>query len=207
VGALARRAEQIGIDRVVSLNEDALRVAQPAATTANATGNDELEKAIGRSKGVGPRGVMGDGHGPIDPNGQNIATVSTGPNTGPAVLASAAPTAERRKIPVIVEPPRDIWCRYPIQGAESVLARLAGTARYCYQLAINTRNPHQRGRIGLTLTVGPSGEVKGVSATNTGLDKGVEGCIVSAAGRLRFAADEQRGMTTVSGSFQLLPAE
>jgi hypothetical protein len=88
-------------------------------------------------------------------------------------------------------------------NAESVVrGQLAAAARSCYQRALD-QNPNLAGTVSVVITVGPSGEAAGVSAS--GVDPSVAGCISGAARRLNYGAVQGGGTATVSASFSFVP--
>jgi hypothetical protein len=88
-------------------------------------------------------------------------------------------------------------------NAESVVrGQLAGAAKACYERALQG-NPTLAGTVSVVITVGPSGEAAGVSAS--GVDPGVAACISGAARRLNYGAVQGGGTATVSASFSFVP--
>ncbi len=76
-----------------------------------------------------------------------------------------------------------------VPGAAGVVARLRGRFRACYMRELAS-NPDARGTVRLTIRVGPSGAVQGVSASASGNLGSAVGCIQSRASGARFKPPE-----------------
>lgn len=164
-------------------------------------------------KGIASQGTgVGAGNG----NGLNIGTGNTGPvrpgenstltgiqggNTG-TVATSAGP--EKRVIPVGDVSGGGASSSVPIANAEAKIRGLAPRARACYNKAIGADPATAgQGRVGLTIKVGPSGEVEGVSVSNSGVAPSVASCIAGAARGLTFDAPGASG-GTISTAFNFV---
>ena len=166
----------------------------------------DLSGVANQNTGVGPgsnNGLnMGAGNtGAVKPGAGTDLTGIQGGNTG--TVATAAGT-EKRVIPVGDVSGGGASASVPIANADAKIRGLAPTARACYNKAL-AADPATagQGRVGLTIKVGPSGEVESVGASNAGVGASVVSCIRSAAQRLTFDAPGASG-STISTSFNFV---
>ncbi len=133
-------------------------------------------------------------------NGGDLTNIQGG-NTG--TVATSAGT-EKRVVPTGEVSGGGASTSVPISNASAKIQGLAATARACYNRAL-AADPATagQGRVGLTIKVGPSGEVESVGASNAGVGAGVVSCIKSAAQRLTFDKPGDTG-GTISTSFNFV---
>jgi hypothetical protein len=89
----------------------------------------------------------------------------------------------------------------PVSNAEAVIrSQLQPRARACYNAALAS-DPTISGKLSLSIQVGASGEVTGVSPS--GMSGQIVSCIVAAARRLQFAPPGGSG-STIGTSFNFV---
>ncbi len=156
---------------------------------------------VGASNGTGLN-IGTTGTGPIKPGqGEGDLRNIQGTPTGP-VATSAGP--EKRVIPVGDVSGGGASSSVPIANAEAKIRGLAPRARACYNKALASDPATAgQGRVGLTIKVGPSGEVEGVGVSNSGVSSAVASCIAGAARGLTFDAPGAAG-GTISTSFNFV---
>ena len=203
VKALEAAANKLLLDKLAALGgDDTGRVAGPSGTSANVNTGRDLSDALGRSTGVGQQGAFaGLGGHTVDPSGRgrDLAGIGTGTGAGPTTTAPA----EIKKEIKFSSSQAGVSQSVPVQNAEATVRSLSGQASFCYKQGL-LRNENQQGKVVLTITVGPGGDVQGANASPQGVDSGVAGCIAAAARRLRFGADPNRGQATINTSFNFV---
>jgi outer membrane biosynthesis protein TonB len=194
VAGLLNQAEQARIAILASLTGGAnLAGAMKDDNGAPVDLNSLAGKEGGISNTTGGLNLPGGG-GPIKPGTgpgglQNLTgDKGTGPNVDTAGTAA-------KVVPVGNVTGGGASMSVPVQNAEAVIrSGLFPAAKRCYQTGLNS-DPTLSGRVSLTIQVGPSGEVSGVTASQSGLNAQVTGCISAAARRLQFQAPGGSGST------------
>jgi hypothetical protein len=167
----------------------------------------DLSAVASKGTGVGTGSNTGlnlgtTGTGPIKPGqGQGDLRNIQGTPTGP-VATGAGP--EKRVVPVGDVSGGGASSSVPIANAEAKIRGLAPRARACYNKALASDPVTAgQGRVGLTIKVGPSGEVESVGVSNSGVSGAVASCIAGAARGLTFDAPGAAG-GTISTSFNFV---
>lgn len=150
------------------------------------TGALDRAAASGAGVGVGGDLKLGGGGGPVQPGAGSAGLGSIG-STG-KTSGGGSGTSQTVEGPVgnaNVAPPS--VAAGSVSNAASVVAQMRAGFRRCYQRGLD-QNPDISGSIRLTLTVGPGGEVSGVSASSTGnLPGSVLSCVQGRARVAQFA--------------------
>jgi len=195
VAGLLNQAEQARIAILASLTGGAnLAGAMKDDNGAPVDLNSLASREGGISNTTGGLNLPGGANGPIKPGtgpgGLNGLRGESG--TGPAVDNAGQAT---KVVPVGNVTGGGASMSVPVQNAEAVIrSGLFPAAKRCYQTGLNS-DPTLSGRVSLTIQVGPSGEVSGVTASQSGLNAQVAGCISAAARRLQFQAPGGSGST------------
>jgi hypothetical protein len=194
VAGLLNQAEQARIAILASLTGGAnLAGAMKDDNGAPVDLNSLAGKEGGISNTTGGLNLPGGG-GPIKPGSGpgGLQNLTGEKGTGPAVDNAGQAT---KVVPVGNVTGGGASMSVPVQNAEAVIrSGLFPAAKRCYQAALNN-DPSLSGRLSLTIQVGPSGEVSGVNASQSGLNAQVAGCISAAARRLQFQAPGGSGST------------
>lgn len=158
-------------------NEVALSALDSAAASGAGVSGDALGGLrLGGGGGTITPGAVGSGLGGIGTTGQGAGnTVGEvkkvqGPR-GTANVAGARPIVGS------------------VSNAQAVVAGMRAGFRNCYQRELNN-NPEAAGRIDLTITVGPGGEVQSVQAAPSGNLGSAVGCVRARAAAAQFAPPE-----------------
>jgi hypothetical protein len=195
VAGLLNQAEQARIAILASLTGGAnLQGAMKDDNGAPVDLNSLATREGGISNTTGGLNLPGGANGPIKPGTGpgGLSSLTGDKGTGPAV--DNAGTAQK-VVPVGNVTGGGASMSVPVQNAEAVIrSGLFPAAKRCYQTGLNS-DPTLSGRISLTIQVGPSGEVTGVSANQSGLNGQVAGCISAAARRLQFQPPGGSGST------------
>jgi TonB family protein len=77
---------------------------------------------------------------------------------------------------------------------ESVVESMAADLRRCYEAGLE-RDPSRRGRVRLTIRVGPGGEVTSVTPSSSGLLPEVVACIAARMRAAQFRPPTEGGAT------------
>jgi len=177
------------LDQMEMATLGALAGAGPATAGVLKTGEvptGALDAAARSSAGVGVGGLsLGGGGGAIRPGAAGGGLGSIGSTTagggngtgaaevvkGPRGNANTGPTSNSGGI---------------VSNAARVVAGMRAGFRNCYNRAL-AQNPDAEGRIGLSIRVGPGGEVQGVSAAPSGnLPDSVVSCVKARAQAAQF---------------------
>lgn len=147
------------------------------------TGALDAAAASGAGVGVGGDLKLGGGGGPVQP-GQSTGLGNIGA-TGKG--SSGTGSVQEVKGPVGNASVSSSVSVGSVSNAASVVAQMRAGFRRCYQRGLDS-NPDIAGRIGLTIRVGPGGEVAGVSASPSGnIPASVVSCVTGRARAAQFA--------------------
>lgn len=157
------------------------------------------------SGGIGGLKLGGSGGGTIRPGaaggGRGLKDIG---ETGGQSTGGAQATGKKKK----VEGPKGsaIVGGAGVSGgavanASSVVARMRGRFRRCYQQGLNS-NPEMQGSVTLTAKVGPNGEVLGVGGGGGGSLGAIVGCLKAVVAGAQFAPPDGGGaIITIPISF------
>lgn len=154
----------------------------------------------GISNTTGGLNLPGGANGPIKPGTGpgGLGSLTGDKGTGPAVDGAGTAT---KVVPVGNANFGGASASVPVSNAEAVIrSQLQPRARACYNAAL-AQDPTISGKLVLSIQVGASGEVSGVSAS--GMSGQIASCISAAARRLQFAAPGGGG-STISTSFNFV---
>lgn len=148
------------------------------------TGALDAAAASGAGVGVGGDLKLGGGGGPVQPGAGSAGLGSIG-STG-KTTGGGSGSAQEVKGPVGNAQANPSVAAGSVSNAASVVRQMLAGFRRCYQRALD-QNPDISGSIRLTLTVGPGGEVSGVSGGSTGnLPGSVVSCVKGRAQVAQF---------------------
>jgi hypothetical protein len=138
----------------------------------------------------GLKGLGGTGSGSVKPGaGGGSGRLSDIGNTGTGEKGGATKAGKAKK----VQGPKGSAMvggasvgGGSVANASSVVARMRGRFRRCYQQGLNT-NPEMQGSVQLTAKIGPNGEVLGVSGGGGGSLGPIVGCLKAVVGGGAFS--------------------
>jgi hypothetical protein len=183
------RAMRIGILRTLDGRPNLARALAPDST-APVDLNELAEQAAGITHAPSP--VDGIGAGPIEP-GPAARWRDLHP-TETASVASTAGSARRVDVPPYKLPAPLPVASVAMADAEAVIRHvIEPAARRCYERGLQS-NPALSGRVVISLSIAPSGEVDAASPEGlAGLSVDVADCIARAARRARFTSPGPSG--------------
>lgn len=159
---------------------------------------DRLNDAAEREGRVGAGGLATLGHGGSVGRGrrslEDLGDRGTGdaPATAGTSRRGDGPKAGATSAPL---PPTGIT---EVPGAEGVIAGLTAGYRRCYQNGLDREDPTMRGRVGVTIRIGPNGEVLSASPSAGGnLSASVIGCIQKKTMGGQFSPPKSGGTVTL----------
>ncbi len=140
----------------------------------------------------GLKGLGGKGSGAVRPGSGGGGRLSDIGNTGEGTEGGATKAGKTKK----VEGPKGSAmvggagvAGGKVANASSVVARMRGRFRRCYQQGLNT-NPEMQGSVQLTAKIGPNGEVRGVGGGGGGSLGAIVPCLKAVVSSGAFAPPE-----------------
>ncbi len=140
----------------------------------------------------GLKGLGGKGSGAVRPGAGGGGRLSDIGNTGEATEGGATKAGKTKK----VEGPKGSAmvggagvAGGKVANASSVVARMRGRFRRCYQQGLNV-NPEMQGSVQLTAKIGPNGEVRGVGGGGGGSLGAIVPCLKAVVSSGAFAPPE-----------------
>lgn len=176
-------SQGVSTDRVLQSGEVPLDRLNEAA-------NRDTKVSAGGLAVLGSGGSVGRGDRTLGDLGNRAS--GDGPTAAGTSRRGDGPKADGTTAP---PPPTGIG---EVPGAQSVIAALTARYRRCYQNGLDREDPSMRGRVGVTIKIGPNGEVMSASPKVSGnLSSSVVGCIQGKTMGAQFSKPLSGGTATL----------